>query len=303
MTVRTATLIGCCAIALWSLLALFTAGTGAIPPFQLSAMTLGIGGVLGVAIAAARGRMAALRPHPVALVLGIAGIFGDTALYFAAIKLAPPAEANLLHYLWPLLIVLFAIFLPGGRVRPGHLLGALLGVGAVILIVGDRIGNATMPDGRTLAGYACALAGAVLWASYSVLSRRVAAVPTESVAVTLLISSVLATAIHLAVETTVWDAPAGQWLSAVALGLGPMGAAFFLWDVGMKKGDVSFLGVASYSAPVLSTLSLVVAGYAAAGWQLAGACALIVAGALVASLGGRSREADSVAVEPAAETR
>ncbi len=290
MTSRFATLTGCGAIALWSLLALLTAGTGAIPPFQLVAMTLGLGGTLAVLIALGRGRAALLRPHPPALALGIAGLFGDTALYYSALKLAPPAEANLLHYLWPLLIVLFAILLPGGRLRPGHLVGAAFGLAAVLLIVGDRMGagGAAVPLGAgAIAGYACALAGAVLWAGYSVLSRRVASVPTESVAVTLLVSAAMALGVHLVAETTVWPADPLTWASAIGLGVGPMGLAFLLWDIGMKKGDVSFLGVASYAAPVLSTLTLVAAGYAQASWALAGACALIVAGALVASLGGR----------------
>ncbi len=312
MTSRSATLIGCGAIALWSLLALLTAGTGAIPPFQLVAMTLGLGGTLAVLIAVARGRAALLRPHPPALALGIAGLFGDTALYYSALKLAPPAEANLLHYLWPLLIVLFAILLPGGRLRAGHLVGAGFGLAAVLFIVGDRMGGgaAVPPGAQAIAGYACAVAGAVLWAGYSVLSRRVADVPTESVAVTLLVSAALALAAHLAAETTVWPGDAWTWVSAIGLGAGPMGLAFLLWDIGMKKGDVSFLGVASYAAPVLSTLTLVAAGYAQASWALAGACGLIVAGALVASAGARRSTAPSeaphslhAAVEPPAETR
>jgi drug/metabolite transporter (DMT)-like permease len=46
----------------------------------------------------------------------------------------------------------------------------------------------------------------------------------------------------------------------LALGIGPVGAAFFTWDIGMKRGDIQLLGVASYAAPLLSTLALVAAG-------------------------------------------
>ena len=116
MTRRTATSIGFTAILLWSLLALFTAASGAVPPFQLSAMTFLIGGLVGVAgwIAGPLG-LRALAQTPVVWVLGVGGLFGYHALYFASLRLAPPAEAGLVNYLWPLLIVLFSSFLPGVR--------------------------------------------------------------------------------------------------------------------------------------------------------------------------------------------
>jgi drug/metabolite transporter (DMT)-like permease len=280
MSSRTATLTGFGAIALWSLLALFTAATGKVPPFQLAAMTFLIAGGLGIAIAAARGRLRQARPTRAGLALGLYGLFGDTALYFAALKLAPPAEANLLHYLWPLLIVLFAALLPGGRLQPRHLAGAALGLAATALLVGGRFGGA---GANAPLGFLFAALGAFVWASYSVASRRLAEVPTETVAVTCLAAAALSTLCHLALETTLWPAGASEWLAVLGLGLGPIGAAFFLWDIGMKRGDVPLLGVASYAAPVLSTLVLVLAGYAEPSAALAASCALIVAGALIAT--------------------
>jgi drug/metabolite transporter (DMT)-like permease len=278
---RAATLTGLGAIALWSQLALFTAATGAVPPFQLTAMTFVVAGSLGLAIAAGRGRLGLARPTPAGLALGMYGIFGDTVLYFAALKLSAPAAANLVHYLWPLLIVLFATLLPGGRLQPRHVAGATLGLAALAVLALGRFG--TPAEGGWL-GYAFAFAGALVWASFSVASRRLAEVPTESVAATCLVAAVLSIAAHLWFETTVWPTGSKQWLAVIGLGLGPMGIAFFLWDVGMKKGDVSLLGVASYSAPVLSTLTLVAAGYAETSPALVLSCALIVAGAVIATV-------------------
>ena len=140
MTTRSATLIGFCAILLWSTLALFTAMSGRVPPFQLVAMTFVIGGLLILAITALRGDLRRVRPTPASFALGLYGPFGDTALYYAAVKTAPPAEANLIHYLWPLLIVLFAALLPGGRLKPRHLVGALIGLAATGL--SSRAGSA-----------------------------------------------------------------------------------------------------------------------------------------------------------------
>lgn len=283
MTARTATLIGFCAILLWSTLALFTAMSGRVPPFQLVAMTFVIGGLLILAITAVRGQLSRIRPTPASFALGLYGPFGDTALYYAAVKTAPPAEANLIHYLWPLLIVLFAALLPGGGLKPRHLVGALIGLVATGLLVSGGLGS----GGGLALGHVLAALGAFVWASYSVASRRFANVPSESLCVTILGCAVPALACHLAFETTLWSLTAVEWGGVLGLGLGSIGLAFVVWDIGMKQGDVALLGVASYAAPVLSTLILVLFGYAPASWLLAASCALIVVGALVASGGGR----------------
>lgn len=281
------TLVGCGAILLWSLLALLTAASGRVPPFQLAAMTFLVGGLVGAATWIARpAAFRALRQPPAVWALGIAGLFGYHALYFAALRLAPPAEAGLIAYLWPLLIVLLSARLPGeGGLRAAHLAGALMGLAGVVVLFLGRGGLAF--DAAAWPGYAAALACAVLWAGYSVLSRRVGAVPTDAVAGFCLATAALSLLAHLAFETTAWPEGAGQWLAVLGLGLGPVGAAFYLWDVGVKRGDIRLLGVASYAAPVLSTLVLVAAGYAPATASLGLACLLIVAGALVATLGSR----------------
>jgi len=279
-----ATFVGLGAIALWSVLALLTASAGAIPPFELAALTFAIGGGFGLAYAAARGRLAALiQPGPVWMV-GVGGLFGYHALYFAALNRAPPAEASLIAYLWPLLIVLFSALLPGERLRPRHLVGAALGfAGAATLFAGKAGGFSSAIDPRVLTGYALALACAFVWSSYSVLSRRLKAAPTEAVAGFCVVTAALAALCHFAFEANVAPAAAAQWAAIVGLGLGPVGLAFYVWDYGVKHGDIRLLGVAAYAAPVLSTLILVAAGFAPATPSLGAACALIVGGAIVAT--------------------
>jgi len=282
MSIRSATAIGFCAILLWSLLALFTAASGTVPPFQLAAMTFLVGGLVGAANFLVRPeRLQALRQRPVVWALGVGGLFGYHALYFAALRLAPPAETGLIAYLWPLLIVLFSSLLPGERLRAAHVVGALLGFAGVAALIAGREAIGARADAWP--GYLCALACAFVWSGYSVLSRRFGTVPTDAVAGFCLATAALAFLCHLAFETTAWPADRTQWLAILALGLGPVGLAFYVWDVGMKRGDIKLLGVASYAAPVLSTLILVAAGYAQATRSLALACALIVAGALVAT--------------------
>ena len=295
---RRATLIGTTAVLLWSTLAALTVLSGDIPPLQLLAMCFTLGTLVGVVAALWQGRgrgqpARALLPRLPGRVwaLGVYGLFGYHFAYFMALRLAPPVAANLINYLWPLLIVLFAALLPGERLRGRHAAGVLAGFGGAALLV--TRGEGLRFEGQYAAGYAFALACAVIWSSYSVLSRRVAAPAgaprgeTDSARAVMgycAATAALALVGHLLFETTVW--PAGwQWAAVVALGLGPVGAAFYTWDYGVKHGDIQTLGVLAYGAPLLSTLLLVALGLAAPSWLLAAACALIVGGAVVAATG------------------
>lgn len=282
MTVLAATLTGAGAILLWATLATLTSLTGQVPPLLLNALTFGIGGLVGLAVISQRpGGLALLKQPPKAWALGIAGLFGYHALYFAALRLAPPAEAGLINYLWPLLIVLFSALLPGEHLKRHHLIGAGLGFAGVVAVVLGR-SDLSLSSSYAL-GYAFAAACAFVWAGYSVLSRRLPDVPTEAVAGFCLATSALSFACHAAVEQTIWPQGLIEWAAVVALGLGPVGAAFYLWDIGMKKGDIRALGAGSYATPLLSTLLLILAGQAKATPALLFACLLITAGALIAS--------------------
>jgi drug/metabolite transporter (DMT)-like permease len=276
-----ATLIGFSAILMWSLLSLLTVASGTVPPFQLAAMTFAIGGGLGAATWLFRpGAAAALKQPWQVWALGVGGLFGYHALYFLALRLAPPAEAQLVSYLWPVLIVLLSALLPGERLRAHHVAGALIALGGTALLFAGR---GISFAGAYLPGFAAAFVAAFVWATYSVLSRRFAAVPTDAVAGFCLVTSALAAISHLVFEQTHWPQSPGQWLAVAGLGIGPVGAAFYVWDIGMKRGDIRILGVASYVAPLLSTFFLVLAGYAAASIALVLAAILIAGGGVLAA--------------------
>ena len=278
---KTATLLGAGAILLWATLASLTALRGAIPPFETTAIVFAIGGGVVLLAAAVRGRLALVWPTPGSLALGVAGLFGYHALYFAALNLAPPAEASLIASLWALLTVLFSGLLPGHRLRAAHVLGALLGLAAGAVLVWDKL-DARGAGATGALGFGLALACAFVWSSYSVVSRLYAHVPSESIAAACLATSALAFLSSLAFESWVPPEPAA-WLALAGLGLGPVGAAFLLWDIGMKGGSVPLLGVLSYASPILSTALLVALGLAQARPSLALACGLMVAAAVIAT--------------------
>src|ERR1700692_3760975 len=203
MTSRTATLIGLTAILMWSLLAALTVATGKIPAFQLAAMTFAIGALVGALTWVGRpDAIGALWQPPIAWIVGVGGLFGYHGLYFLALRFAPPAEAGLLNYLWPLVIVLFSSALPGERLLPHHVIGALLGLaGTVLLFAGNRAGG--FAPGQA-PGLVAAFVAAFVWAIYSVMSRKLKSVPTDAVAGFCLATSLLAALVYGGVDVTVW---------------------------------------------------------------------------------------------------
>ena len=281
--VQKGNIAGIIAILLWSTLALFTVFTSAIPPFQLTCMAFSMAFVIGLGlwIKEGKGIIAHLRLPLKVWAVGIYGLFGYHFFYFLALKSAPALEANLINYLWPLLIVLLSAFLPNEKLRWYHSIGAILGfLGAFVLL---GFGKEIAFSSHYTQGYMYALICAFIWSSYSVLSRYFGSVPTLSVGGFCGVSALLSLCAHLAFEQT--HIPTTQeFLAALGLGLGPVGVAFFVWDYGMKQGDIKLIGSLSYITPLLSTLMLVLFGRTAPSNTIWIACSLIVLGSIISSL-------------------
>lgn len=274
---------GLIAIILWSTLALFTISTGAIPPFQLTFMTFSIAFVIGLIAWIVRGADTTMFTHlPKRVwVIGIYGLFGYHFFYFLALKSAPALEANLINYLWPLLIVLLSAALPNEKLRWFHSVGALCGfVGAFLLIGGKGISFSL----EYTQGYMYAVVCAFVWSSYSVASRYFGSVPTLAVGAFCGVTAVLSFGAHWMFEQTYVPSIA-EMAYVIGMGIGPMGIAFFVWDYAMKQGDIKFVGSLSYATPLLSTLLLVIFGGVSPSETIWVSCFLIVIGSALSSLG------------------
>ncbi len=218
MTKTLSTLIGFAAILTWSFLAYLSTAAGPVPPFQLAAMTFFLGGMVGAASWLFRpGAVKALRQPWQVWALGVASLCIYHCAYFFAIQSAPPVEASLIAYLWPLLIVVFAAFLPGEKLRPHHLIGVLLGLAGAVVVI-TKGGQVGLADGIR-PGHLIALFCAFVWSGYSVLSRRFGAVPTDVVAGYCLITAAVALVLHLGLETTVVPQTPGQWAAIAVLAI------------------------------------------------------------------------------------
>ena len=275
------TLLALGAIVLWGTLAPLGVLLQHVPAFLLTGIGLLVGSLIGVPLSGWRLRVWAV-PLPT-LLLGVYGLFGFHFLLFIALRHAPPVQANLVNYLWPLGIVLLApLFLPGMRLSALHVVAACMGFcGAALAILGGR-----NLQGGFAWGYLLALVSAFVWASYSLLSQRVARFPTAAMGLFGLVSGVLSLLCHLLLETPV-SLSATDWALLVALGLGPLGGAFYLWDAALKQGDPRQIGVLSFLTPLLSTLGLLWMRSEPPSASVVGAAALIVGAAVLGARASR----------------
>lgn len=264
------------AILLWASLAMLGVRLAHLPPFWLTGVALLIGSV--IALPLSRFDFSQWRVPASTLALGVYGLFGFHFLLFIALRHAPPVQANLVNYLWPLgMVVLAPLFLPGLRLSLRQLLAALLGfAGAALAILG---GQSIESSGQGLAwGYLPALASAFVWSSYSLLTQRVAPFATSAIGLFALVSGLLSLLCHALLEPAA-QVSAHDWPWLILMGLGPLGAAFFLWDAALKRGDPRQIGLLSFLTPLLSTLLLLWHRGEAISASVAAAAALIVGAA------------------------
>jgi drug/metabolite transporter (DMT)-like permease len=274
----TANLLALGAIALWGALAALGVALAHVPPFLLTGLSLLVGSVIALPLSRFDWRQWRV-PAPT-LALGVYGLFGFHFLLFIALRHAPPVQANLVNYLWPLGIVVMApLFLPGVSLQRRHVLAALLGfAGAALAILGRGTGG----EAVWAWGYLPALGSAFIWSSYSLLTRRVNAFPTAAIGSFALVSGLLSLLCHALLETPV--ALTGRDVALIALlGLGPLGGAFFLWDAALKRGDPRQIGVLSFLTPLLSTLTLLALRGERPSLSVALAAAMIIGAAVLAT--------------------
>lgn len=271
-----ADLLALAAIALWGSLAPLGVQLAHIPPFLLTGLGLLVGSV--IALPLAQFRLARWRVPLPTLLVGIYGLFGFHFLLFMALRHAPAVEANLINYLWPLgMVVMAPLFLPGVALHARHIVAALIGfAGAAIAILGR--GGPAGADGGFHVGYVIALASAFVWASYSLLTRRLPRFPTAAVGGFAAASGLLSLLCHWLLEPAIVLSTQDLVLIAI-LGLGPLGGAFFLWDAAIKVGDTRRIGLLAFATPILSTVLLLITTGAPLQWNVAIAAALVVGAA------------------------
>lgn len=241
------------AVLMWASLATLAAYLSHIPPLLLTGLGLLIGSVISLPLSGFK--IKKILPQPKVLLLGVYGLFGYHAALFAGLQNAPTVQANLVNYLWPLLIVLLApLIIRGARLKPRHVVASVMGfTGAALAIL-----SGTQITGGFEIGYLFALLAAVIWSTYSLGVRAIGRFETSAVGAFGLVAGLLAIGAHFLLEE-----PAilsGTDLPPLALlGLGALGASFYFWAYALQNGDPQRVGLIAFFTPVLSTLMLVLA--------------------------------------------
>ena len=265
------------AIILWASLASLATLLSDVPPFLLT----GIGLIIGAAVSLPALR-SGIKPWKIpvrTLLIGVYGLFGYHFMLFLALQTAPAVEANLVNYLWPLLIVLLSpVFTKSLSLNFRYVLAAVSGFAGAVLAITS--GGSGFGFSSIEVGYFFALAAAVIWATYSLATTKVRSFPTPAIGLFALVSGVLAIGAHFVFEPAA-TISATDWLLLLVLGVGPLGGAFYLWDAALKIGDPRRIGLLAFLTPLLSTVLLILVSGESVSWQLLLATGLIVGGALL----------------------
>ncbi len=263
------------AVVLWASLAALATLLPNIPPFLKTGIGLLVGSLMALPLA--KFDLKKLRVSWRTLALGVYGLFGYHAALFIALQTAPSVQANLVNYLWPLLIVVLApLFLRSSRLSLRIILAAIVGfTGAAVAVLSGGAGT-----GGFEIGYLFALIAAIVWATYSLGTKVTAPFPTAAVGVFAFVAGALAICAHFLLEPAV-AIEMSDWSLLVLLGIGPLGAAFYFWDFAIKHGNPQQLGLLSFLTPLLSTALLVAVTGEEFSPLLILSAALIIAGALL----------------------
>jgi len=265
------------AIFLWASLASLATLLSNVPPFLLTGIGLIIGAL--VSLPSLRHGVTPWKIPVRTLLIGVYGLFGYHFMLFLALQSAPAVEANLVNYLWPLLIVLLSpIFTKSLSLNFRYVLAAISGFAGAVLAITS--GGSGFAFSSIEVGYFFALAAAVIWATYSLATTKVPSFPTPAIGLFALVSGILAIGAHFIFEPAATISTT-DWLLLLVLGVGPLGGAFYLWDAALKIGDPRRIGLLAFLTPLLSTALLVLVSGNSLSWQLLLATGLIVGGALL----------------------
>ena len=205
------------------------------------------------------------------------GLTGSNAFHIFATHHIAAAEANLISYLWPVMIVGLGAVLGLFRLRPRHVLGLALGFAGAVILISGGTGRALS---LSLTGIGLALLSGISWALYCLFRLRWKNVHATVLVRGCAISALLCALLHLWLEPTVVP-NLGAFAASAAVGIVPLAFGNLVWDEGFRRGDSQLLAVMAYATPLCSALLLSFLGMESLTWNLLiGAVVIAVAGML-----------------------
>lgn len=242
-------ILGCITILLWSSLATLGKLLIHLPPFYLLGWAFLLGSIFSWR------KPKEMFPGWKISLWGIFGFFFYHFFLFYALRFAPAIEANLINYMWPVLLVMMTpLFFKEHKLYWYHYVGSLLAVAGCILLVS---GNGLELKEDSVKGYLLAGAAALTWPIYSLGKKKLGETSIWAIGGFCLGSSVLCFLTHVWLEPFTPIPPLRDLGLILVMGVGPFGIAFYTWDLAIHRGDTRVIGALTYLDPVLSTLGLV----------------------------------------------
>lgn len=240
---------------MWAMSACYVMTVNAIPTFEIITIAYSITFIFTAIKLSVKHQWSTIRQPWFLWVIGLLGVFGNDIFFVAAFKYGPPAQIDLINYLWPVFVVMFAGFLPRERFLWRHLFAALIGLMGIALLISNGQGLSGF-NPKYITGYWLAFLDAIVWAIYTLAARHYNKAPIEMIGLYCGLGALLAAGLHLVFEPTVMPTH-NQWAVLFIMGLTSQGFAYFLWDYGVKHGNFRLLSVLSYGNPIISIALLV----------------------------------------------
>ncbi len=265
------TLIGCFALILWSLSALFVIQVSNLPLFEILTCTFGAGFLFIFTKVAYCRQWSRLKVPRELWYTGLLGTGVNSSLFVAAFQHAPAIQIDLLSYLWPIAVMIGLTWQKKSPFQPHHWIAACLGFSAVYLLFAKN----TMPFlWQYTTGYLLIMLDVILWAVYVTISHQQGGYHSEYIGFCCGISALFMAAFHFCFEQTI-PPTTTQWLLLILMGGSLEGLAYYCWDIGIKRGYFPLLTILSYFSPILSATWLILAKKAPFTWPVVGAFLMI----------------------------
>ena len=253
-----ATLFGLLAIVLWSsVVGLIRSVSEGLGPIGGAAMIYSVSAVfLLVALGVPKWRSF---PRPYLIVGSLLFVSYEICLSLSlgyANTRLQAIEVGMINYLWPCFTVLMALALNGQQAKwwllPGLLL-SLFGIGWIMSGKGGWSPAQMLANVRSNPlSYGLAFSGAVIWALYCNLTKKIAQGSNGVVLFIVLTALALWLKYAFSAESGM-QFSAGVTVTLLCAGVA-MGAGYAAWNVGILHGNMTLLATVSYFTPVLSAV-------------------------------------------------
>lgn len=265
------------AVVLWATWPALAAASAPTPPFLVFGLAAGVGFALSLLLAHARGEAKAmLRTPPRAVLTVVLGLLGHNVLFLYAVPRIGASEANVIAYLWPVMVVVLISMSLGERLRAVQWIGMAAAFAGVAVAIGPSFARGPDPIGITLAllsGLAFAVMSAVR--SRGREERDVIGPSMGVIAGVTLCGHVLfedRAALSLV-----------QVLVIAGIGIAPVTLANALWDRATRLGQAALISGVAYATPIVALGILAALGLSAVTLPLLVGAGFVVGGAVLAS--------------------